>query len=146
MTGERGEGTLTRFGLEEYVSDCVISLDHRVLDQVTTRRLRVVKYRGATHGTNEYPFLIDKDGISIWPVTQAQLDHQTSDERIPTGIKRLDAMLGGPGYYRGSSILLSGNGGHGQDQRGGDSCRRHLPPRRALPVLFVRGIARPDHA
>jgi circadian clock protein KaiC len=114
MTGERGEGTLTRYGLEEYVSDCVITLDHRVLDQVTTRRLRVVKYRGATHGTNEYPFLIDKDGISIWPVTEAQLEHPTSDERIPTGIERLDAMLGGRGYYRGSSILLSGNAGTGK--------------------------------
>ena len=114
ITGERGEGPLTRYGLEEYVSDCVISLDNRVLDQVTTRRLRVVKYRGANHGTNEYPFLIDKDGISIWPVTQAQIEHETSNERIPTGIARLDAMLGGPGYYRGSSILLSGNAGTGK--------------------------------
>ncbi len=114
MTGERGEGTLTRYGLEEFVSDCVITLDHRVLDQVTTRRLRVVKYRGATHGTNEYPFLIDKDGISIWPVTQALLEHQTWNERIPTGIERLDAMLGGQGYYRGSSILLSGMAGTGK--------------------------------
>jgi circadian clock protein KaiC len=114
MTGERGEGPLTRYGLEEYVSDCVISLDHRVLDQATTRRIRVVKYRGATHGTNEYPFLIDRDGISIWPVTSVQLEHQTSDERIPTGIERLDAMLGGPGYYRGSSILLSGMAGTGK--------------------------------
>jgi circadian clock protein KaiC len=114
MTGERGEGPLTRYGLEEYVSDCVISLDHRVLDQGTTRRMRVVKYRGAIHGTNEYPFLIDKDGISIWPVTSVQVEHQTSDERIPTGIQRLDAMLGGPGYYRGSSILLSGMAGTGK--------------------------------
>ncbi len=114
MTGERGEGTLTRYGLEEYVSDCVISLDHRVLDQATTRRLRVVKYRGATHGTNEYPFLIDKTGISIWPVTETQVAHPTSNERISTGIARLDAMLGGPGYYRGSSILLSGNAGTGK--------------------------------
>jgi len=114
MTGERGQGLLTRYGLEEYVSDCVISLDHRVTDQVTTRRMRVVKYRGATHGTNEYPFLIDKDGISIWPVTSVQLEHQTSDERIHTGIERLDAMLGGPGYYRGSSILLSGMAGTGK--------------------------------
>jgi circadian clock protein KaiC len=114
MTGERGEGSLTRYGLEEYVSDCVIALDHRVLDQATTRRMRVVKYRGATHGANEYPFLIDKDGISIWPVTSVQLEHETSDERIPTGIERLDAMLGGPGYYRGSSILLSGMAGTGK--------------------------------
>src|SRR6185503_19627536 len=91
MTGERGEKSLTRYGLEEYVSGCVISLDHRVLDQITTRRIRVVKYRGATHETNEYPFLIDKDGISIWPVTQALLEHQTSEDRVPTGIGRLDA-------------------------------------------------------
>ncbi len=114
ITGERGEGTLTRFGLEEYVSDCVISIDHRVQDQVTTRRLRVVKYRGAIHGTNEYPFLIDKDGISIWPVTEIQLAHPTSDKCITTGIDRLDAMLGGPGYYVGSSVLLSGNAGTGK--------------------------------
>ncbi len=114
MTGERGEGTLTRYGLEEYVSDCVISLDHRVVDQVTTRRIRVVKYRGTTHGTNEYPFLIDQDGISIWPITSVQLEHAASHERIPTGIGRLDAMLGGQGFYRGSSILLSGTAGTGK--------------------------------
>ena len=114
MTGERGEGTLTRYGLEEYVSDCVISLDHRVVDQVTTRRIRVVKYRGTTHGTNEYPFLIEKDGISIWPVTSVQLEHKASNERIPTGIERLDTMLGGKGFYRGSSILLSGTAGTGK--------------------------------
>jgi circadian clock protein KaiC len=114
ITGERGDGTLTRFGLEEYVSDCVISLDHRVADQVTTRRIRVVKYRGTTHGTNEYPFLIEKDGISIWPITSVQVEHMTSHERIPTGIDRLDTMLGGKGFYRGSSILLSGTAGTGK--------------------------------
>ncbi len=114
MTGERGDGTLTRYGLEEYVSDCVISLDHRVVDQVTTRRIRVVKYRGTTHGTNEYPFLIEKDGISIWPITSVQLEHNASGERIPTGIERLDTMLGGKGFYRGSSILLSGTAGTGK--------------------------------
>jgi len=114
MTGERGESTLTRFGLEEYVSDCVISLDHRVVDQVTTRRIRVVKYRGTTHGTNEYPFLIEKDGISIWPVTSVQIEHTASRERILTGIERLDTMLGGKGYYRGSSILVSGTAGTGK--------------------------------
>ncbi len=114
MTGERGDGTLTRYGLEEYVSDCVISLDHRVVDQVTTRRIRVVKYRGTTHGTNEYPFLIEKDGISIWPITTVQLEHTASHERIPTGIERLDTMLGGKGFYRGSSILLSGTAGTGK--------------------------------
>ena len=114
ITGERGDGTLTRFGLEEYVSDCVISLDHRVADQVTTRRIRVVKYRGTTHGTNEYPFLIEKDGISIWPITSVQVERSVSDERIPTGIERLDTMLGGKGFYRGSSILLSGTAGTGK--------------------------------
>jgi len=114
MTGERGDGTLTRYGLEEYVSDCVISLDHRVVDQVTTRRIRIVKYRGTTHGTNEYPFLIDKDGISLWPITTVQLEHAASHERIPTGIERLDTMFGGKGYYRGSSILLSGTAGTGK--------------------------------
>ena len=114
MTGERGEGTLTRYGLEEYVSDCVISLDHRVVDQVTTRRIRIVKYRGTDHGTNEYPFLIEKDGVSIWPITSVQLEHTASHERIPTGIERLDTMLGGKGFYRGSSILLSGTAGTGK--------------------------------
>jgi circadian clock protein KaiC len=114
VTGERGDGTLTRFGLEEYVSDCVISLDHRVVDQVTTRRIRVVKYRGTTHGTNEYPFLIEKDGISIWPITSVQLEHTAPQERISTGIERLDTMLGGKGFYRGSSILLSGTAGTGK--------------------------------
>jgi circadian clock protein KaiC len=114
ITGERGDGSLTRYGLEEYVSDCVISLDHRVVDQVTTRRIRVVKYRGSTHGTNEYPFLIEKDGISIWPITSAQLEHTASHERVPTGIERLDTMLGGKGFYRGSSILLSGTAGTGK--------------------------------
>jgi circadian clock protein KaiC len=114
MTGERGDGTLTRYGLEEYVSDCVISLDHRVVDQVTTRRIRIVKYRGTTHGTNEYPFLIEKDGISLWPITTVQIEHTASHERIPTGIERLDTMLGGKGYYRGSSILLSGTAGTGK--------------------------------
>jgi circadian clock protein KaiC len=114
MTGERGDGTLTRYGLEEYVSDCVISLDHRVVDQVTTRRIRIVKYRGTTHGTNEYPFLIEKEGISLWPITTVQIEHAASHERVSTGIERLDTMLGGKGYYRGSSILLSGTAGTGK--------------------------------
>src|SRR3954470_24811438 len=114
ITGERGEGALTRQGLEEYVSDCVILLDHRVHDQISTRRLRVVKYRGTTHGTNEYPFLIDEDGISVLPVTSLGLNHEASDERISSGIERLDTMLGGQGYYRGSSILVSGTAGGGK--------------------------------
>ena len=114
ITGERGEGQLTRQGLEEYVSDCVILLDHRVREQVSTRRLRIVKYRGSTHGTNEYPFLIDEDGIHVLPLTSLQLNHDVSAERIPSGIPRLDAMLGGEGYYRGSSILISGTAGTGK--------------------------------
>jgi circadian clock protein KaiC len=115
VTGERGEsGLLTRFGLEEYVADCVIMLDHRVHDQVSTRRLRVVKYRGSSHGTSEYPFLIDEKGISILPISSLGLQHSASTERIPTGIERLDAMLGGRGYYRGSSVLVSGKAGSGK--------------------------------
>jgi len=114
ITGERGEDTLTRQGLEEYISDCVIVLDHRVSDQVSSRRLRVVKYRGSTHGTNEYPFLIDEDGISVLPVTSLGLEQAASTQRIPTGVPRLDAMLGGAGYYRGSSVLISGTAGTGK--------------------------------
>jgi circadian clock protein KaiC len=114
ITGERGEGQLTRQGLEEYVSDCVILLDHRVHEQVSTRRLRIVKYRGSTHGTNEYPFLIDEDGISVLPSTSLHLNHPASQERISTGVPRLDTMLGGEGYYRGSSILVSGTAGTGK--------------------------------
>jgi circadian clock protein KaiC len=108
ITGERGEGTLTRHGLEEYVSDCVILLDHRVTEQVSTRRLRIVKYRGSSHGTNEFPFLIDEDGISVVPITSAGLDHPASDERVSSGVPALDEMLGGKGYLRGSSLLVSG--------------------------------------
>src|SRR4051794_11146105 len=111
ITAERGQGALTRQGLEEYVSDCVILLDHRVAEQVSTRRLRIVKYRGSAHGTNEYPFLIDEDGFSVLPITSAGLDHQACDERVSTGIARLDAMLGGAGVYRGTSVLVSGSAG-----------------------------------
>jgi circadian clock protein KaiC len=114
ITGERGEGTLTRQGLEEYVSDCVILLDHRLTEQISTRRLCIVKYRGSTHGTNEYPFLIDESGITVMPVTSLGLDHPASTERVSTGIPRLDGMLGGKGYYRGSSILVSGTAGTGK--------------------------------
>jgi circadian clock protein KaiC len=114
VTGERGEGQLTRHGLEEYVSDCVILLEHRVSDAIFTRRLRVVKYRGSLHGTNDYPFLIDEHGISVLPITSLDLQHAASDARISTGVPRLDAMLGGAGYYRGSSILVSGTAGTGK--------------------------------
>jgi circadian clock protein KaiC len=114
ITGERGDGTLTRQGLEEYVSDCVILLDHRVSEQLSTRRLRVVKYRGTLHGTNEYPFLIDADGIAVLPITSLALRHEASEERLSTGIARLDAMLGGAGVYRGTSVLVSGTAGVGK--------------------------------
>jgi len=114
ITGERGDGSLTRQGLEEYVSDCVILLDHRVHNQISTRRLRIVKYRGTAHGTNEYPFLIDRDGFSVLPVSSLGLNHQVSEERISTGIADLDAMLDGNGFHRGSSILISGVAGSGK--------------------------------
>jgi len=111
ITGERGTDTLTRQGLEEYVSDCVIVLDHRVTDQISTRRLRVVKYRGSSHGTNEYPFLIDRRGLAVLPVTSLQLIHRATSERISTGLDWLDEMFGGLGYFRASSVLLSGGAG-----------------------------------
>jgi len=114
VTAERGDGTLTRHGLEEYVSDCVILLDHRVIDQISTRRMRIVKYRGSVHGTNEYPFLIDNEGISVLPITSTSLDHDVSGRRISSGVARLDTMLGGRGYYRGSSVLVSGTAGTGK--------------------------------
>ena len=111
ITGERGTDTLTRQGLEEYVSDCVVSLDHRVTDQISTRRLRIVKYRGSSHGTNEYPFLIDQSGIAVLPITSLQLVHTATSQRISTGLDWLDEMFGGKGYYKASSILMSGGAG-----------------------------------
>ena len=128
ITAERGDGTLTRQGLEEYVSDCVLLLDHRVTEERSTRRLRVVKYRGSAHGTNEYPFLIDAHGFSVLPITSLGLQHEVSDERVSTGVPRLDAMLGGAGVYRGSSVLLSGTAGTGKTSLAAHfadaSCRR----------------------
>jgi circadian clock protein KaiC len=114
ITAEKGDGSLTRHGLEEYVSDCVIALDHLVTNLVATRRMRIVKYRGSSHGTNEYPFLIEDTGISVLPITSVELRHAASTERISSGIPRLDAMLGGKGFYRGSSILVSGTAGTGK--------------------------------
>ncbi len=128
ITGERDGAMLTRQGLEEFVSDCVILLDHRVDDQVSTRRLRIVKFRGAAHGTNEYPFLIDEEGISVIPITSLHLRHSVSEDRVSTGIEALDGMLGGRGYYRGSSILVSGTSGSGKTSIGAHfaeaACRR----------------------
>jgi circadian clock protein KaiC len=114
ITGERGDETLTRQGLEEYVSDCVVMLDHRVTEQTSTRRLRVIKYRGSLHGTNEYPFLIDENGFSVLPITSLGLGHIVSNKRVSSGIPELDKMLEGKGYYRGSSILVSGTAGVGK--------------------------------
>jgi circadian clock protein KaiC len=116
ITGESGAGvgSLTRYGLEEYISDCVIVLDNRVHDQITTRRLRIAKYRGSMHGTNEYPFLIEETGLSILPITSLGLTFKVATERVPTGIPRLDSMLGGKGFYKGSSILINGPAGTGK--------------------------------
>jgi circadian clock protein KaiC len=114
VTGERGERTLTRHGLEEYISDCVIALDNRLVNELATRRLRVVKYRGSAHGSNEYPFLLDEKGISVLPLTSAGLDYPVSAERISTGIPGLDEMLGGKGFYRNSTVLFSGSAGTGK--------------------------------
>src|SRR6185312_8797664 len=114
ITAEAGERSLTRYGLEEYVADCLIVLDHRVNDQISTRRLRVVKYRGSSHGTNEYPFLIDNQGISVIPITSLGLTHGASTERISSGVPSLDKMMAGKGFFRGSSILISGTAGTGK--------------------------------
>jgi circadian clock protein KaiC len=114
ITAERGDGALTRQGLEEYVSDCVIVLDHRVHDQISTRRLRIAKYRGSTHGTNEYPFLIDENGLAVVPITSSLLNHQVSTDRVTSGVPQLDRMLGGAGYYKASTILVSGTAGAGK--------------------------------
>jgi len=128
ITGERGLETLTRQGLEEYVSDCVIVLDNRIQDEVSLRRLRIVKYRGSAHGTNEYPFLIDDDGIVVMPITSVGLRQDVSPQRMSSGISDIDNMLGGKGYYRGSSVLVSGTAGTGKTSMGAsfvDSACRH---------------------
>ncbi len=118
ITGEKGDGSLTRHGLEEYVSDCVILLDHRIDNKISTRMLRIIKYRGSVHGTNEYPFLIDEDGISVLPITSLLLRSDASTQKVSTGIPALDEMLGGKGFYRGSSILVSGTAGTGKTSIG----------------------------
>ncbi|MEI8234166.1 MAG: ATPase domain-containing protein [Verrucomicrobiota bacterium] len=136
ITGEKGEGgLLTRQGIEEYVSDCVITLDHRVSDQLSTRRLHIVKYRGSTHGTNEYPFLITERGISVVPITSVGLTHTASSQRLPTGLPRLDAILGGEGVLPGKHDPRHRHARHWQDQP-----RRHLrgcrlPSRRKVPLF-----------
>jgi len=129
ITGEKGEKSLTRQGIEEYVSDCVILLDHRVKNQISTRLLRIIKYRGSVHGTNEYPFLIDEEGISVLPVTSLLLNHNVSSRRISSGIPAMDAMLGGKGFFQGSSILISGTAGTGKTSLAAafahETCRRN---------------------
>ena len=141
ITAEKGEKTLTRHGLEEYVSDCVILLDHRVREQISTRRLRIVKYRGTSHGADEYPFLIDDTGISVLPVTSLEMRHKVSDERVSTGIPDLDEMLGGKGLYRGSSVLISGTAGSGKTTMAASfaeaACRRG---ERCLYVGFEESV------
>ena len=128
ITGEKGDGSLTRHGLEEYVSDCVILLDHRIENKISTRLLRIIKYRGSVHGTNEYPFLIDEDGISVLPITSLLLKADASTQKISTGIPALDTMLGGKGFYRGSSVLVSGTAGTGKTSIAAafahETCRR----------------------
>lgn len=134
ITAERGDGSLTRHGLEEYVSDCVVLLDHRVIGQVSTRRLRVVKYRGSTHGANEYPFLIDTNGMSVLPLSSASLDYKVSNARISTGVPELDVMLGGKGFYRGSTIMLSGTSGTGKSSVA--ACLAHATCQRGERAMY----------
>jgi circadian clock protein KaiC len=137
VTAERGDGNLTRFGLEEYVSDCVIFLDHRVNEQVSTRRMRIVKYRGTSHGGDEYPFLIDERGFSVLPSTSMRLDHKVSSSRISSGIPDLDNMLEGEGFYKGSSILVSGSAGSGKSSLGSSFANRScIDGRKTLYVAF----------
>jgi circadian clock protein KaiC len=142
ITGERGQDSLTRYGLEEYVADCVIVLDQRMREQISTRRLRVMKYRGSAHGTNEFPFIIGEHGLSVLPITSLQLDHKASGDRMTSGIPRLDEMLGGKGVYRGTSVLVTGSPGTGKSSIGAKfadaSCRRG---ERALIVAYEESPA-----
>jgi circadian clock protein KaiC len=142
VTAERGEGNLTRYGLEEYVSDCVIFLDHRVNEQLSTRRLRVVKYRGTSHGADEYPFLIDEKGISVLPSSSMRLNHTVSNERIPSGVPDLDAMLEGKGFYEGTSVLVSGTAGSGKSSLGASLASQSCSDgRKVLYVAFEESFS-----
>jgi circadian clock protein KaiC len=142
VTAERGDSTLTRYGLEEYVSDCVIFLDHRVNEQVSTRRMRVIKYRGSSHGADEYPFLIDEQGFSVLPSTSIGLDHAVSSQRISSGVKELDEMLEGKGYYRGSSIMVSGTAGSGKSSLGAHLAEQTCKAgKRCLHIAFEESPA-----
>ena len=146
ITAERGERSLTRYSLEEYVADCVVLLDNRVVDQIMTRRIRVVKYRGSIHGTNEYPFLIGEKGISVLPVTSAGLNHEAGTGRVASGIPRLDTMLGGRGFYRGSSVLVSGAVRHRQEHHCSAVRGSDVRGRGPGGLFCVRGIAIANHA
>jgi len=142
VTAERSDGTLTRYGLEEYVSDCVIFLDQRVSEQVSTRRMRVIKYRGSSHGADEYPFLIDEQGFSVLPSTSMGLDHAVSSQRISSGVKELDEMLEGKGYFRGSSILVSGTAGSGKSSLGAHLAEQTCKEgKRCLHIAFEESPA-----
>jgi circadian clock protein KaiC len=142
VTAERGDGALTRYGLEEYVSDCVISLDHRVNDQISTRRMRIVKYRGSAHGTDEYPFLIDSKGFSVLPLSAIRLDHKVSKERVSSGIKDLDVMLEGQGFFKGSSVLVSGTSGSGKSTLAAHFADQTcISGKRALYIAFEESAA-----
>jgi circadian clock protein KaiC len=142
VTAERGDGTMTRYGLEEYVSDCVIFLDHRVNEQVSTRRMRVIKYRGSSHGADEYPFLIDEQGFSVLPGTSMGLDHAVSSQRISSGVRELDEMLEGKGYFRGSSILVSGTAGSGKSSLGAHLAEQTCKEgKRCLHIAFEESPA-----
>ena len=144
VTAERGEQMFTRQGLEEYITDAVISLDHRVHEQISTRRIRVVKYRGSTHGTNEYPFLINRDGITVLPVTSLLLEHEAPNERVSTGLARARRHAGRQGLLPRQHRTDVGHGRHRQDHAGGAVRRCRLRARREVPVLPVRGIAAAD--
>ncbi len=144
-TAEQGDGSLTRHGLEEYVSDCVVQLDNRVSEQTAVRRLRIVKYRGSRHGTNEYPFLIEHNGISVLPITSMGLDYEAPFEQISSGLPRLDTMLAG-GFYRGSSILVSGTAGTGKTSIAAHFADETCRAWRAVPLFCFRGIEKADHA
>jgi circadian clock protein KaiC len=142
ITGERGrEGQLTRYGIEEYVSDCVIVLDHRMHDEIATRRLRIVKYRGSRHGTNEYPFLVTDRGLMIWPITSTRLTYPVSTERISLGVPRLDQMLTG-GVHRGSTVLITGTAGTGKTTLAASAVDAACA--RGEPALFVSFEESPD--
>ncbi len=146
ITGERGEASLTRYGLEEYVADCVIILDQRIRDQISTRRLRVLKYRGTAHGMNEYPFLIGERGLSVLPISSLRLDHAAPAQRVPTGIARLDEMLGGQGGLPRQQRAHLGGAGHGEEQHRGEIRGDGVPAGRTRAAFRLRGKRHADRA